>query len=108
MESGSVNNSRSRRKLKKILVYGLPIGVFVVIAGLLILFWMIYTPVKSLCKEAQSEYGGDCVEALIATIESDSHTFKEKNHAIWAIGQLGDKNDDFENAKKKLLKKISD
>ncbi|MCI0495537.1 hypothetical protein L0Z72_11075 [candidate division KSB1 bacterium] len=46
---------------------------------------------KSVCQTAQVEFGGDCVEALLSYIESDSHSFKEKNHAIWAIEQFGDR-----------------
>ncbi len=80
-----------QRKIKKILAYAIPVSLIMIIAILILMFWNIYSPVKSLCQVAQAEFGGDCVEALLGYIESDNHSFKEKNHAIWAIGQFGDK-----------------
>jgi hypothetical protein len=41
---------------------------------------------------AQKDYKEDCVGSLIKYIQSDKHTFKERNSAIWALGQLADKN----------------
>jgi len=70
---------------------------FLVLVGvglILLLFplvgYKIHKPVKSICESAQQEFPGDCVEALIAFIESDRHTYKEKNQAVWAIGNFGD------------------
>lgn len=45
---------------------------------------------KSLCQSARWHYGGDCVEALIAQLEDENRGFRDRNHAIWALGQLGD------------------
>lgn len=33
---------------------------------------------------------GDDVASMIAYMQSDSHTFRERNHAVWALGQLRD------------------
>lgn len=45
---------------------------------------------KSLCQNAKWQYGGDCVEALITQLNDKNQGFRTRNHAIWALGQLGD------------------
>lgn len=64
-------------------------------AGTLILIFLITSTwigvdVKERCLVAQGKYSGDCVEALIRVVESDENTYRERNYAIWALGQLGD------------------
>jgi len=51
--------------------------------------WIGYEA-KSLCQNAIWQYGGDCVEALIDELHDDHQGFRTRNHAIWALGQLGD------------------
>jgi hypothetical protein len=45
---------------------------------------------KSLCQSAKWQYGGDCVEALVNQLEDENRGYRDRNHAIWALGQLGD------------------
>ena len=80
---------RSASFKRFVLLAGL-IGVAVVIYALPWMFWQLQIPVKTRCAEAQEEFGGDCVEALISVVRSDHHSFLEKNRAIWALGQLAD------------------
>jgi hypothetical protein len=47
--------------------------------------------VNNQCKIAQEKYGEDCVNALIKLIEDDTTNYGEKNSAVWALGQMGDK-----------------
>lgn len=54
-------------------------------------FITIYSKVKSTCLEAQKEYKLSCVDSLIKLTQSDKKTLREKNTAIWALGQLADK-----------------
>ena len=54
-------------------------------------FFRIYEGVRSACLKAQNEYQEDCVDSLIKYIRSDNHTFRTRNSAIWALGQLADK-----------------
>lgn len=54
-------------------------------------FLTIYSKVKSTCLEAQKEYKLSCVDSLTKTVQSDNKTFREKNTAIWTLGQLADK-----------------
>lgn len=51
----------------------------------------IHSCVKSICIKAKNEYKRDCVVSLIEYIKSGNHTYREKNRAIWALGQIADK-----------------
>ena len=51
--------------------------------------WIGYG-VKNTCNNAQMQFEGDCVEALMQTVNADFATNVSKNSAIWALGQLGD------------------
>lgn len=53
-------------------------------------FYVIYRGVKATCLKAQNEYKENCLYSLITYIEADKHTIKERNSAIWALGQLAD------------------
>ncbi|HUW22278.1 MAG TPA: HEAT repeat domain-containing protein [Candidatus Bathyarchaeia archaeon] len=53
-------------------------------------FLVIYESVKANCLKAQKEYQVDCVDALIKLVQSESKTVREKNLAIWSLGQLAD------------------
>ncbi len=39
---------------------------------------------------AQSKHEGDCVEALSKVLDDESNSFRERNFAIWSLGQIGD------------------
>ena len=40
---------------------------------------------------ARQRHAGDAVEALVACVEDSALGFKERNRAIWALGQLGER-----------------
>jgi hypothetical protein len=46
--------------------------------------------VKEQCKTSMLDYSGDCVESLISLLQDEGKPFRERNSAIWALGQLGD------------------
>lgn len=54
-------------------------------------FFVIYQGVVGNCRQAQNKYHLNCREFLIALIKDEKNTFKSRNHAIWALGQLADK-----------------
>ena len=67
----------------------------IVLGGLVLLFLagtflQIYQGVKRACSQAKAEYHAECVDSLIQTLKSDNKTFRERNGAIWALGQLAD------------------
>jgi hypothetical protein len=76
--------------LKRWILFAGLIGVALGIYALPWMFWQLQAPVKSRCAKAQEEFGGDCVEALTKVLESDHHSYLEKNRAVWALGQLAD------------------
>lgn len=51
---------------------------------------MIFRDVKEICGKATQECDGDCIEVLIAYVESDNHSFEDKHKATWALGEIGD------------------
>jgi len=53
-------------------------------------FLVIYTKVKITCVNAQKEYKEDCVNSLTKLVQSDKKPFRQKNTAIWVLGQLAD------------------
>lgn len=50
---------------------------------------LIFNGVQQYANDAQANYGGDSVGALIALVEDESASFEKRNSAIWALGQLG-------------------
>ncbi|OQA93738.1 MAG: hypothetical protein BWY24_00341 [Microgenomates group bacterium ADurb.Bin219] len=78
------------KNFKNTFFYLLTIGFSI---GLLIFFigctWIGFE-VKNLCQEAKIQYlGGDCTDALIGLLHDESNSFRLRNRAIWALGQLG-------------------
>lgn len=80
-----------RRRWFKIIRFTFLVGFVLVLAFLTYVHIVIFRDVKHVCAEARKEFPGDHVEALITYLKSDTHSFKEKNRAIWALGELADK-----------------
>lgn len=88
-------NSESKQKgklpgLKKALVYGLLSFLVVALIGFVSVCFSIRSAVKQMSAEAVKEFPGDRVQALIAYAASENYTLKERNRAVWALGQIGD------------------
>ena len=49
----------------------------------------IYSSVKRICIKAKSEFNTDCTQALILYIQSEKHSFREKNEAMSRLNRLG-------------------
>jgi hypothetical protein len=47
--------------------------------------------VRRYCKNAKKIYQGDCVTVLSELVIDNSVPYRDRNHAIWALGQLGDR-----------------
>ena len=69
---------------------------FLIFTGSLVLFFIttsawIGMSVKDQCIAAREQYEGSCVEALIDYVRDEQgHNLRERNRAVWALGQLGD------------------
>ena len=74
----------------RLLKYGILAALVLFAIFVIVTFSSIYFGVKEACLLAKSEFPGDCQTALVQYIESKNHTIREKNTAIWALGQLAD------------------
>ena len=93
MMEKQIESKRSSRLtvVRKVLFYGaIPCLIFLLIAFVMIC-WSIRTSVKEMSAEAVREYPGDRIEALISYVDSDNHSLRQRNRAVWALGQIGDK-----------------
>ena len=77
-------------KIKQTILYLFAIGLSLSILFYIVLGVWIGHETRSLCDDAQGEYAGDCVEALIALLEDESRGYKARNRAVWSLGQFGD------------------
>jgi hypothetical protein len=75
---------------KNLIIYLIGIGVIIFLFMFVVTSIQIGHDVKKRCEIAQAQYGGECQEALMEQIKDESKT-AGKNDAIWALGQLGDK-----------------
>ena len=64
--------------------------VMAVVSGFAALLWTIHSSAHSYASVAQQQYAGDEVEALIRAVTDEHRTLRERNHAVWALGQFRD------------------
>jgi HEAT repeat protein len=82
---------RSRRvAVKRVPAYGLLICFAVLLGGYLWICFSIRSSVREISAKAVQEYSGDRVEALMKYVESENHSLRQRNRAVWALGQIGD------------------
>jgi hypothetical protein len=79
-----------KEKIKRWFLYSAIVGVGFFILVFLITCTFIGVDVRERCLAAKAKYSGDCVQALTQTLDDESNTFRERNYAIWSLGQLGD------------------
>jgi len=76
--------------VKKVLIYGiLSCAAFLLVAFVMICF-SIRSSVKEITAEATQQYPGDRIEALITYVKTENHSLRQRNRAVWALGQIGD------------------
>lgn len=76
--------------LKKQVIVVIGVLFILGIAGFLASIHSINTSISSKCDEAISQYNRDCVDSLILLLDDESNSFRLRNNAIWALGQIGD------------------
>ena len=74
------------KNVKQKLFYVGAVGVGVFLLFFVISCTWIGYEVKRQCYEAKQEYGGDCVEALIALLNDENKGFRARNDAVWTLG----------------------
>ena len=70
--------------------------ILAIIVGILIVIYlggsiMIGWGINKESRGAMSRFGGDRIEALIAVVDCQDCSLEDRNHAVWALGQLRDK-----------------
>lgn len=76
--------------MKRFIGRAAAIGLVLIAAVLLGSALLIASGVHAASEAALLERPGDRVLALMAYVESPKHTLRERNRAVWALGQLGD------------------
>ena len=76
--------------MKKTIIYIFIIGIILVAGMFFVSSLLIGNSVKDTCQISQSKYEGDCVGSLIVFVDDENNSFRERNRAIWALGQIGD------------------
>lgn len=79
------------KRIKENLAYLIAVGVSIFLLFFFVTCAWIGYEVKNKCNQAISEYDGDCVEAMVTMLQDEEAGFRDRNDAIWALGQLGDK-----------------
>jgi len=70
--------------------YGVLICFTLLLVGFVGICLSIRHSVKEISAQAVQEYPGDRVEALMTYVESEDHSLRQRNRAVWALGQIGD------------------
>lgn len=78
------------KNLKQGMLFLMAIGFSIFMLFFVITCTWIGYDIKDQCRLAKGKYNKDCVESLVATLEDEDNDFRERNSAIWALGQLGD------------------
>ena len=79
-----------RRNLAKNIPRALAIFVIVILVVVAGAELLIGSGVRIYSQTAQAHFPGRRVEALIAMVECKSCRLRDRNHAVWALGQLDD------------------
>jgi hypothetical protein len=78
------------KNIKQKVFYISALGISIFLLFFVITCSWIGYEVKNQCQSAKREYSGDCVEALTKLLNDENKGFRDRNSAIWALGQLGD------------------
>lgn len=79
------------KKILKYFSFILLIVFLSLIGFILTIYLVLFFEVRDICGKAQKEYKSDCTSSLLKILDSSDKSIKEKNDAIWAMGQLADK-----------------
>ena len=72
--------------MKKIII----ILIVMAVAAVASVAFSLYYTVWKTCDSAKEKHGGNCQNALVKVLGDEKAGPKEKNDAIWALGQMAD------------------
>ena len=73
------------------LKWGMSFMFLVALAAYVLISLRVGVSVHAISALATREHPGDRVEALIQYVEDPRHSLRDRNRAVWALGQLGDR-----------------
>ncbi len=76
--------------MKKIILISALVFVILGVVAFAGGIFSIYYTVWKTCDSAKENYGGECQTALIKVLEDEKASPREKNDAIWSLGQMAD------------------
>ena len=87
-----IESKRSSRftVAKKVVGYGISFCFASLFIAYLAICFSIRSSVKEMSAEATKQYPGDRIEALITYANSEDNSLRQRNRAVWALGQIGD------------------
>ncbi|RPJ74255.1 MAG: hypothetical protein EHM24_06425 [Acidobacteria bacterium] len=65
-------------------------GVLTLVTAFVGLLWFIQIDAHRIAQDAQRQYAGDEVQALILAVQDEQRPLGDRNHDVWALGQLRD------------------
>jgi hypothetical protein len=75
------------KKIILIILLGILIFIF---AGVAFLAYDIHAYVRNISEKAKAEYNLTYIDSLSKVVASDTWSFKDRNDAVWALGQIAD------------------
>ncbi len=78
------------RNIKNFILYGGAVGLVIFAFFFVITGTWIGHEVKTNCHDAQKKYEGTCTEALSQFLDDELNPIRDRNSAIWSLGQLGE------------------
>ena len=82
---------RILKRVSKIASWVLAIAVGILIVVYLGASLMIGWGINKESRSAMARFSGDRIEALMALVDCQDCRLEDRNHAVWALGQLRDK-----------------
>jgi len=81
-----------KKNIKSFFPYFVIFGACVFFVFVSVTFLLIRRDVKKICESETRRYSKSCVRSLTIALDDETRDFKERNSAVWALGQLADKN----------------
>ena len=85
-QKGRIMNTK---KARRIIIIGVACFFICAACALGVIRWDIQSDLDKWCSIAQSKHPhpGDGIAAMIEYVQSNSHSLKNRNHVVWALGQ---------------------
>lgn len=79
------------QRIRRVTLWGCALIAVLVLTAFVLISLRIGEDVRAASRIARAQHEGDPVEALLRYVEDDHHSFPERNRAVWALGQIGDR-----------------